>query len=280
MNVPRYGDWNGGKRRNITNGSQTARRAMKTSNFHGIVFCPWRGIHGEWSAFIPPDKTDQRSKRIVIGYYKKEKDAVEARRQAMHARHPNASDKATNRKRRRDERRKKNRMHTTKSIMRGEYIHYNYPIDSNLNDHLNDHLKKKYHPKFKRGHAWLPQQQEKARDRLQHKVDFHSGEQPPKHDDYNHRHHYKLPHIENTSLQMGHDHYSLRRKNGNKMFLRHNMLDMTQRQRYDRLDRERLRWANNFCPASYNNSFQRQHSWLPKQQALASFRKRQENKQH
>ena len=234
MNAHRYGNWSKKKQHASNYGSHTARRAAKTSKFYGITFCSWRGRHGEWSAAMSANRNDPRSKRTVIGYYKKEKEAIEARKQAMASRHTDISDAATKRKRQRDDRRKVNRMHTARTLM---------------------------------GHA-------------------------PSTIEYQPSTHKKLPDLENTSLPLitGRTSYSTsmdlsmdynisnnRTKKGNRMFLRENMLDMTQLQRYDRLDRERRRFEG---PASYNNAFQRQHSWLPRQAALASFRRRYRAKHH
>jgi hypothetical protein len=235
MNAQRYGNWSGNCSNASNYGSHTARRAAKTSKYYGITFCSWRGRHGEWSAAMSADRNDPRSKRIVIGYYKKETEAIEARKQAMASRHTDTSDAATKRKRERDDRRKVNRMHTARTLM-GD-------ATSTI----------KYQPS------------------AQHK---------------------KLPDLENTSLPLitGRTSYSTsmdvsmdynisnnRTKKSNKLFKRENMLDITQLQRYDRLDRERRRFEG---PASYNNAFQRQHSWLPRQAALASFRRRQRAKHH
>lgn len=232
MNAHRYGNWSKKKQHASNYGSHTARRAAKTSKYHGITFCSWRGRHGEWSAAMSANRNDPRSKRIVIGYYKKETEAIEARKQAIAYAYRMHTARNGNEARQRDDRRKVNRMHTARTLMG------NAPSTI------------EYQPST------------------------------------------KLPDLENTSLPLitGRTSYSTsmdvsmdynisnnRTQKSNRMFLRENMLDMAQLQRYDRLDRERRRYEG---PASYNNAFQRQHSWLPKQAALASFRRRHRAKHH
>ena len=244
----RYGDWNHQKSSNYRHrtGNHTSRRAIRTSSYKGILFCSYKGTKGEWSATIPPARNDPTAKKIVIGYYKKETTAIEARKQAMMARNKNVIDPATKRKRQRNERIKKNRMHTA----RASIIQTRQPIESTGN--------KIFHGKYQREHAWLPQQHQKHINRIKHTIDFHKGEVVQiRHDDHHSHHHgpYQLPEIENTSLQLGSN--SITSKgNGNKIMMRKNMLDMHQLTRYARLDRERLRRNG---PAAYNNMFQKQH---------------------
>ena len=204
-----------------------------------------------WSAILPPIKGCRTGK--VLGYYKKEEEAMEARKHAMSSRRHESSDPNTQRRRLKSQRRKINRMHTVRALFGG--------IDSV--PHEKEHVridKVKRFPKYLREHAWHPAQQEKARLRKTENHDFYSGEAPPRHDDHEgltQQQQQKLQQIENTSLPFLQQ--NKERKRGNQMFLRHNMLDMGQRQRYDRLDRERRRHNG---PTSYNNSFQRQHNML------------------
>ena len=207
-----------------------------------------------WSAILPPIKGCRTGK--VLGYYKKEEEAMEARKDAMSSRHHESSDPNTQRRRLKSQRRKINRMHTVRAL---------FGCIDGVRPHEKEHLhdqdddvgidKVKRFPKYSRAHAWHPAQHEKARLRKIENHDFFSGEAPPRQDDHEGQ---QLQQMENTSLPFLQQNKETR-KRGNQMFLRHNMLDMGQRQRYDRLDRERRRHNG---PTSYNNSFQRQHNML------------------
>ena len=315
ISAQRYGDWTQQsprhkKRRHQAYkvGTRSARGA-KTSHFHGIIWCPWRGAHGMWSAVLPASRPGDRGGRQdeVVGYFKREGEAIEARRRAISERaHAyavarggsvgDALDKhaaaaaalgggsssaiARRQRRRRDARIKKNRMHTARALMGNDL-----PGAYRDAPHGEDHRKARQFRKYVRNHAWHPQQLAGARDRLAETMDLQRGAKIPRHDDHgvdwggmdnrgvalaqssSFSPRGGLPPIEATSLPL--PPVSPRAKN-NK-FQRHNLLDMEQKARFDRLDRDR-RVRNG--PLSYNAFGQRQHSWMTYQAKLADARRR------
>ena len=208
MNIssPRYGNWSGAQQ-NSRQKQQPQRRGgsdnrsgrtTKTSQFHGIFFCPWKSRNGMWSAVLPPEKGSR--KEHVVGYYTTELKAKHARAEALASRPHHACDAHT--QRRRNAKKRKNRMHTMRYVL-------------THNDPQNPQNSKKT------SNTNTNQEEDHNSNNQQHQVEATS-----------------LPMIRSAAPKT------------NRKFLRHNILDIHQKQRYDKLDRERRRYAG---PASYNN---------------------------
>lgn len=272
INAPRFGNWDrrpirhGYRRtlaqdargRSIVGSHLTARQSRgKVSKYKGIKWCAWKGINGMWAAMAPGPK----GRPIVVGYFRKEHAAVEARRDAM------ARMKGGREERKQlqeelelnDPTRNFNShaplslrpQHLGRTDISGILPKFGLQVPrlpGGMRDVPHDEQRRgaRMFRRFMREHSWHPAQHEMHRERALHQGTLPTGGAT--------KHMPALP-AEPTGLIIPES----SPKTGHK-FKHANLLDMSHRAQIDRLHRERV-----VAGQSYNNMFRRSAPWTMEQ---------------